>query len=168
MKKTQEFGEVKYRLAFRLEYGETTRNDATLTKSQVVKEVELDVGHYDSGCGLSIGAIVAFQQGSNELLQLVKNLLANGTDRKLTLTKSAYEDVPEYTTVDELGEHKLTIKQLECLVWTFADSTFDFDPDEEGAGLYLRPDPKSDTPDHWDGILYWGKDIFESLKEMHL
>lgn len=168
-KNTQEFGEVQQSVSIRLEYSIHTFSGGVETEAKVVKSIDMDVGRYSSGRGLSIGNIVAFQKGANELLQLAKNLLMNGTYVQFSLTKSAYEHVPEYTMHDELGAHKLNLKTLEFMAWTFEDSTLDCDPNEEGAGLYLRPDTKnSDAEETHDGILYWKKDILESLAEMHL
>ena len=45
--------------------------------------------------------------------------------------------------------------------WTFEDNILDRDPDEGGAGLYLRPDTRY-TDTAWDMVLYWKQDILKS------
>lgn len=173
-KKTQEYGEVDYTIKIRLEYSTYTNEGAVVSETKVTKDVSLNVGRFSAGDGLSIGKVVAFQKGGNAILQLTKELLMNGTHVKFTLSKSAYEHVPEYTMHDELGTHKLTAQRLEYLAWTFEDSSieadrFELKPDEDGAGLYLQPDTEnSDVDETQDGILYWKRDILESLEEMNI
>ena len=56
------------------------------------------------------------------------------------------------------------MKQLLFESWTFEDNILDRDPDEGGAGLYLRPDTRY-TDTAWDMVLYWKQDILKSLAE---
>ena len=94
-------------------------------------------------------------------------MLENGTFVKVSLTKGAYEHVPEYTVTNELGTHTCSLKQLLFECWAFEGNALDGDPDEEGAGLYLSPDTRY-TDASWDMVLYWEQDILKSLSEAHL
>ena len=93
--------------------------------------------------------------------------LADGTYVKVSVTKAAYENVPPFEVIDQFGPHMCTLNQFQFECWNFADNTFDCDPEEEGAGLYLQPDTRY-TDATWDMILYWNKDILKSLTEAHL
>ena len=160
-------GEVQESIDLSVEYEIHKADSALRTEGTIRKTVSLDWRRFSSGTGMSIEAVVDFQEKANALLQEVKELLSDGTFVKVCLTKSAYENVPEYETYDELGTHKNTLYPLQFECWTFEDNCLDCDPEEEGAGLYLRPDEQY-TEAHWDMILYWGQDILKSLKEAHL
>jgi len=166
-KNKMEFGEVHGRIQLSLEYDIYERRQSMQTKEEVRKTVSFDWGPFSGGNGMSISALVDFQEKANELLELVKSLLEKGTYVRFTLTKEAYERVPEYEFTDQLGVHTSSIYQVGFECWTFEGSYLAEDPKEEGAGLYLQPDTKY-TDATWDMVLYWNQDILKSLAEAHL
>ncbi len=166
-KNTMAHGEVQESLSFRIDYNICEVNQSLRTEKNVTKTVSFEWGSFSCGSGMSIKEMLDFQKHANELLQEVKSLLGNGVFVKVELIKSAYENVPEYTINDELGPHTSTLKTLEFERWFFEDSTLDCDPEEDGAGLYLRPDTRY-TNESWDMELPWKQDILKSLAEAHL
>ncbi len=160
-------GEVQEHIGMTVEYTVNKYNGSLKIEGSVMESVSFECGRFSDDHGLSIGAILDFQEKANDLLQRVKALLADGTYVKVCVTKSAYENVPEHQVTDQLGTHMCSLKQLQFDCWNFADNCLDSDPDEEGAGLYLKPDERY-TRASWDMILYWNKDILKSLAEAHL
>ena len=167
IKNTQMYGEVQEDITLSIEYSIFERKDSLRAESKIAKTVTLEKECLNGSDGLSIKNILDFQEKANAILQEVNGLLTDGTFVKVSLTKGAYEHVPEYTVTDELGTHTCSLKQLLFECWTFEDNALDGDPDEEGAGLYLRPDTRY-TDATWDMILYWNQDILKSLAEGHL
>lgn len=165
-KKTQCYGDVKYGIDITLEYSVHARSNGTLTEAKVKKSASLDCGFFPSD-SFSLSAIVQFQTAANQMLELTKNLLANGTYVEFTLTKSAYELVPEHEEACSAGSYKSTLNQLSFDCWTFKDNCLDSDPNEEGACLYLSPDEKY-TKSEWDICVPWTQDILKSLAEAGL
>lgn len=166
-KNTQAFGEVQEDITLCVEYSIFDRKDSLRMEGNIMKTVSLQKEFFSSGDGLNIGRVLDFQEKANALLQEVKGLLENGTFVKVSLTKGAYEHVPEYAVTNELGTHTCSLKQLLFECWAFEGNALDGDPDEEGAGLYLSPDTRY-TDASWDMVLYWEQDILKSLSEAHL
>lgn len=164
---TMKYGEVGESITLMVEYETLERQESLRAEGKIAKTVSLEWGRFLYGNGMSIKKITDFQKHANALLQEIKDLLMSGTFVKVGLTKSAYEHVPEYTIADELGPHTCTLKQLEFESWVFEGNALDFDPEEEGAGLYLRPDTRY-TTESWDMILFWKRDILESFAGAHL
>ena len=165
-KKIQSHGDVKYGIDITMEYSVRKRDKGTLTEAKVRKTACLDCG-FLSDNGFSVGEVVKFQTAANRLLALTKIFLAGGTYVEFTLTKSAYENVPEYEKPGPAGSYMSTLNQLSFDCWSFKGNCLDGDPDEEGSGLYLAPDPKY-TRESWDICLPWKQDILKSLAEAHL
>lgn len=166
-KNQMEFGEVQESIWLMVEYDIHERRQSLRTDGKVTKTVSLDWGRFSSGNGMSIGTVVDFQKEANALLQSVKELLADGTYVKVTLTKSAHENVPEYEVFNQFGSHMSSLVQLGFESWTFEGNSLEEDPDDEGAGLYLRADIRY-TNECWDMVLPWKQDILKSLAEAHL
>lgn len=110
-KKTQCYGDVKYGIDITLEYSVLARHKGTLTEAKVKKSASLDCGFFPSD-SFSFSKVVQFQTAANLLLELAKNLLANSTYVEFTLSKSAYEYVPEHDEVCSAGGYKSTLNQL--------------------------------------------------------
>ena len=166
-KRMMEHGAVQEEISLRIEYDIHKCEDSLRTEGKITKEVSLGWNNILCGRGMSIGDILDFQEKANALLQKVKALLADGTYVKVSVTKAAYENVPPFEVIDQFGPHMCTLNQFQFECWNFADNTFDCDPEEEGAGLYLQPDTRY-TDATWDMILYWNKDILKSLTEANL
>ena len=166
-KNTLECGEVQESISFRVEYNIFDRKQSLRTEGKITKTVSFEWGGFSHGGGVSIRDLLDFQEQANAHLQTVKDLLLHGTFVKVELTKSAFENVPEYQIIDELGSHTSTLKTLEFECWVFEGNAPDYDPEEEGAGLYLRPDTRY-TDECWDMELPWKQDILKSLAEAHL
>lgn len=167
IRNTQKYGEVQEDITLHVEYSTFERKNSLRAESKITKTVMLEKECLNGSDGLSIKNILDFQEKANAILQEVKGLLTDGTFVRVSLTKGAYEHVPEYTVTDELGTHTCSLKQLLFERWSFEDNTLDGDPDEEGAGLCLRPDTRY-TDASWDMVLYWNEDILKSLAEGHL
>lgn len=162
-----EYGEVEESVSLTVEYDVYERERSLITEGKMKKEVSFDWKSFSCGNGMSIGAILDFQEKATGLLQLVKSLLAEGTYVKVSVSKAAYEHVPEYEEATPFGPHKTTLRQLQYDSWGFEGNCLEGDPDEEGAGLYMCPDTQY-TDATWDMILFWNQDILKSLAEAHL
>lgn len=166
-KRVLEHGGVQEEISLLVEYDINKYDKSLRTVAKMAKEVSLNWKSFSCGKGMSIGEILDFQEKANALLQEIKSLLADGTYVKVSLTKTAYENVPPFQVYDNFGPHECTLNQLQFERWHFADSALSEDPEEEGAGLYLQPDTEH-TDATWDMILYWKQDILKSLAEAHL
>lgn len=165
-KKTQCYGDVKYGIDITLEYSVLARHKGTLTEAKVKKSASLDCGFFPND-SFSFSKVVQFQTAANQMLELAKNLLANGTYVEFNLSKSAYEYVPEHDEVCSTGGYKSTLNQLSFDCWSFKGNCLDSDPCDEGACLYLSPDTQY-TRTGWDICLPWAQDILKSLAEAGL
>lgn len=165
-KKIQSHGDVKYRIDITMEYRVCKWDKRVLTDAKVRKTASLDCGFFSDN-GFSVGEVVKFQTAANQLLALTKSLLAGGIYVEFTLTKSAHENVPKHEETGPAGSYMSTLSLLCFDCWSFKGNCLDGDPDEEGSGLYLTPDPKY-TKESWDICLPWNQDILKSLAEANL
>ena len=160
--KTKVYGDVQDCIHFDVRYTNTKRDGAMLTEEKVRRNVSFISAFYGNG-GFSFRELQSFRKAANELLQLVKSLLANGTYVEVDLSVSAYEQVP--AQADE--PMSTTLQQLKFDCWKFAGSALEGDPDNEESGLYLQPDTRY-TPAHRDIFIPWQTDILDALSEAGL